>query len=150
VYDAEGHVVINPKKKATYECLKNKEKLHLNFNSSLYKKQPEFICYKELVKPEIGDKIFMTELTQIESSNWFINLGSKVLLEIPETNAILKSPPPIYEKQNDTISAYMTPKYGKLDLPPTKITLVHTNSYFYPVFARLLLEGSIFKKLKSL
>lgn len=139
------------------------EPLYIHPHSSLFSpdpaRLPDFVVYQALVRNSKGLP-YMTCVTQIEP-DWLPGLAaSSPLLSFGPP---LTSPPPTYDRAKDSVMVYCTPKYGvhnwelrAYPIPASDLAKLcgrttAGGTSFKELgarwFARMLLEGKVFKNL---
>ena len=118
--------------------------------------QPQFVVYYSLHKSETVStendkqkhekKTYMRYVTVIEPY-WLLKIAPHLCI----ISDMLDTPKPFYDEKNDCIKGYVEVRFGPFQWElPQQTIIIKNDKQRYQWFARLLLQGEIFKDLKSI
>eukprot|EP01119_Soliformovum_irregulare_P003707 TRINITY_DN1463_c1_g1_i3.p1 TRINITY_DN1463_c1_g1~~TRINITY_DN1463_c1_g1_i3.p1 ORF type:complete len:1148 (-),score=493.33 TRINITY_DN1463_c1_g1_i3:150-3593(-) len=126
-----------------YTNLNSNEEISIHPSSSVFRKIPEFLVYKEIFRTS---KSFMRGITAVDPS-WLSTLG----VPLCQFSQPLEMPVPKYNAKLDRVRCFARVNYGPhaWPLPIQEITFPETLEK-YKFFAQFLLEGKVWKPFSSL
>ncbi|XP_033224203.1 probable ATP-dependent RNA helicase kurz [Belonocnema kinseyi] len=129
------------KLKYAYKTLEMEDPVFMHSSSVLRKESPEWIVYQEVYET---NKIYIRGVTAIDPE-WLPTFAP----DLCNMNEPLVDPPPWYDEEAGEVMCYMTGTFGPggWELPKMKLTYPK-NVDGVRWFARFLLEGKVFPKLK--
>lgn len=141
------------------------EPLYIDRKSVLYSRDPrqlpEWVCYDTLIRKQTRDGSTISTMTNVTpiDPQWLgaLSVGCQLLM----IGDPLDVPVPSYDREKDQITCSVTTKYGDQGwmLPPIQINMDDISAKgskhimaddAYRWFARYLLEGKVFDRLKNL
>uniref|UniRef100_A0A5S6QPU4 RNA helicase n=1 Tax=Trichuris muris TaxID=70415 RepID=A0A5S6QPU4_TRIMR len=138
--DCPGQVGCKPSRLA-YRSAAVEDPLWIHPTSVLYRMQPEWLVYQEIV--DSNGRKCMLNVTTIESE-WLLSLARGYCL-IGEP---LKEPAPFYSREKDQIVCLADCTYGMAAWPLPRQEIAHpVDIVYYRHFAFELLEGRVINKL---
>ncbi|XP_050552676.1 probable ATP-dependent RNA helicase kurz [Spodoptera frugiperda] len=133
--------------KYAYHCGELEEPVHLHSDSILRKSIPEWVVFQELYETgaEERRKMVMRNVTAIEPE--WLPLLVPQLCNLGEP---LDDPPPRYDEKSGRVKCHFKGTFGKAgwELPTAEVDFPEKTER-YRWFARFLLEGAVFPKLKK-
>nr|XP_049699205.1 probable ATP-dependent RNA helicase kurz isoform X1 [Helicoverpa armigera] len=133
--------------KYAYHCGELEEPVHLHSDSILRKTIPEWVVFQELYETGGEDrrKMVMRNVTAIEPE-WLAMLVPH-LCNLGEP---LDDPPPRYDEKSGRVKCHFKGTFGKAgwELPTSEVDYPEKTER-YRWFARFILEGVVFPKLKK-
>ncbi|XP_053617052.1 probable ATP-dependent RNA helicase kurz [Plodia interpunctella] len=133
--------------KYAYHCGELEEPVHLHSSSILRKTIPEWVVYQELYETGADDrrKMVMRNVTAIEPE--WLPVYVPQLCNLGEP---LSDPPPRYDDKSGRVKCHFQGSFGKAgwELPTVEIDYPDKMER-YRWFARFLLEGAVFPKLRK-
>ncbi|CAH0595090.1 unnamed protein product [Chrysodeixis includens] len=133
--------------KYAYHCGDLEEPVHLHSDSILRKTIPEWVVFQELYETgaEERRKMVMRNVTAIEPE-WLAMLVPQMC----NLGDPLDEPPPAYDQRSGRVKCHFKGTFGKAgwELPIVEVDYPEKIER-YRWFARFLLEGSVFPKLRK-
>lgn len=133
--------------KYAYHCGELEEPVHLHSESILRKSIPEWVVFQELYETGADErrKMVMRNVTAIEPE--WLPLLIPQLCNLGEP---LDDPPPRYDEKSGRVKCHFKGTFGKAgwELPTAEVDFPDKTER-YRWFARFLLEGAVFPKLKK-
>ncbi|CAH0696581.1 unnamed protein product [Spodoptera exigua] len=133
--------------KYAYHCGELEEPVHLHSDSILRKTIPEWVVFQELYETGSDErrKMVMRNVTAIEPE--WLPLLVPQLCNLGEP---LDDPPPRYDEKSGRVKCHFKGTFGKAgwELPTAEVDYPEKIDR-YRWFARFLLEGAVFPKLKK-
>ncbi|XP_074640669.1 putative ATP-dependent RNA helicase DHX37 [Tubulanus polymorphus] len=134
------------KMKFAYQCMDLEEPVFIHPSSVLYKKQPQFIVYQEIVETS---KLYMKGITVVEAE-WLPELAPSHC----QFSKPLEDPPPRYNTSTDSVVCHMKASYGRCNWSLPTVELDYPKCIEkYKWFGKALLDGEViqeFGRYKSL
>ena len=135
--------------KIVYESSENSNVCNIHVSSVLVKDRPQYIFYKDILKPDNEDKYLMIGNNYL-NKEWIFNICGSNLVYYSHKNIISD---PIYNKAEDKIKSYIDFKYGKKNWYINNVLVDmeskdDTDDLVYCWFGKFLLDGEIFDFFK--
>lgn len=135
------------KLKYAYQIPELEEPVFMHSCSILKKKQPEWVVYQEVYETRNGDdtKMFLRGITAIEPE-WLLKYAPGLC----NHGSALEQPEPRYDADDDKIYCYVKATFGRSGWPlPVAEVEMQESLDKYRHFAKFLLNGEVFEKLKD-
>lgn len=131
-----------PRWKHAYRCLEMEEPVFLHAHSVLKRQRPEWVVYQEVY--ETNGKLYMRGITAVEPE--WLPVYAPALCNFSEPES---DPPPHFCQGNGIVKCHITGTFGRAGWQLPVVELEYpAGRQRYQWFARFLLEGEIFPKLK--
>ncbi|CAO1440167.1 unnamed protein product [Diamesa hyperborea] len=133
--------------KYAYQIPEMEEPVFMHSCSILKKKQPEYVVYQEVYETRNGDntKVFIRGITTIEPE-WLLKFATAMC----HIDKPMEEPEPRYDAECDRIYCHVKATFGRSGWPlPISEMEMPESLDKYRYFAKFLLEGDIFDKLKE-
>ncbi|XP_049942398.1 probable ATP-dependent RNA helicase kurz [Schistocerca serialis cubense] len=131
-----------PRWKHAYRCLEMEDPVFIHAHSVLKRQRPEWVVYQEVY--ETNGKLYMRGITAIEPEWLPVYAPALCNFSEPQTD-----PPPHFCQETGVVKCHITGTFGRAGWQLPVVELEYpTGRQRYQWFARFLLEGEVFPKLK--